>query len=350
MALLPSLLYRFACWKGLTTKYHIEASTLTSLFAFTFFATLVLPTLVIGSVSALSDLLEDLAREPFPQLMGLLTRLTSPSTGLFIALLIQSALPGTALALLRVGPFLLRRLKLQFATTEDQIADANEIEPFLYYVKYPELLLALTITLFFSLTMPVTCPFGMLFFLCRYCGDRYLLAYVHPKPVDTGGRLFARAVKLILLLHLTFIIATCGMFAGKRVPVQFSLSVLVLAWFAWTYRERTRRLKAIFLADECIPDRSRRLQQGEHQHDEVPSPNLQLQPASAAEEEKDERQARALDRLLYKHPALKADMPAELRFGSIAAPSPAEADYKARYRLTSKEHSAHPNQPDPEQP
>lgn len=87
---------------------------------------------------------------------------------------------GVATQMLRIGPFLIRRAKLAFAVTSDEIDEANEVGDFEYWSAYSNQLLALVITMFFAITMPATPPFGLLYFITHTIADRYQLGYVFP--------------------------------------------------------------------------------------------------------------------------------------------------------------------------
>lgn len=134
---------------------------MTSLFTFFFFSTL-LTSIIAGGTQKIVDIVDAIAGDPFGQVMALLVAITSPESGLFCALLLQGAGIGCALLLLRIGPYIGRRVKLQLAVTEDEIHEANLIEKLVFFQDYPIMLLNLTISLFFSLTLPITTVFGVL--------------------------------------------------------------------------------------------------------------------------------------------------------------------------------------------
>jgi hypothetical protein len=100
------------------SKSRIEAKLMQSVFLFTFFASLVLPSVLIGGLAQANVLAEEIYNSPFSQIMALLAKISSPDAGFFIALLIQTAMIGTALDRLRIGPYLMRNVKLKLAVTQ----------------------------------------------------------------------------------------------------------------------------------------------------------------------------------------------------------------------------------------
>ena len=132
--------------------------TMDYMFVFQLFSTLVLPavligasvhlacvradiTRIVGGIAALADIVENVATSPFSSIMALLATMTAPQvcclsiaavlissgllllwlalqSGFFVAFLIQLALIGMAMFLLRIVQFIVRRLKLKLAVTQ----------------------------------------------------------------------------------------------------------------------------------------------------------------------------------------------------------------------------------------
>jgi hypothetical protein len=90
---------------------------MSSLFTFFFFSTL-LTSVIAGGTEKIVDIVDAISSDPFGQIMAILVAITSPESGLFCALLLQGAGIGCAMQLLRIGPFLGRRVKLQLAVTQ----------------------------------------------------------------------------------------------------------------------------------------------------------------------------------------------------------------------------------------
>lgn len=168
----------FATWEGIRTKTLIEGKVMQTVFLFTFFATLVLPSVLLGSIAQAKIIANEFYESPFTQILALLAKMSSPDAGFFTSLLIQSAMMGTSLELLRPGPFFLRRVKLKMAVTVDEVDDANVIEPFLFSIQYPLVLLCLTITMFYSITMPLTTVFGVIHHTHAHCITSWLLYHL----------------------------------------------------------------------------------------------------------------------------------------------------------------------------
>lgn len=40
-----------------------------------------------------------------------------------------------------------------------------------------------------------------MYFGIKYAVDRYRICYVHPNSADTGGRMFAEAIKLVVVVQ-----------------------------------------------------------------------------------------------------------------------------------------------------
>eukprot|EP00163_Fabomonas_tropica_P030946 TRINITY_DN71_c0_g1_i10.p1 TRINITY_DN71_c0_g1~~TRINITY_DN71_c0_g1_i10.p1 ORF type:complete len:528 (+),score=123.29 TRINITY_DN71_c0_g1_i10:78-1661(+) len=171
MAILPLILTKFSMIEGVTTVSELQVKVMQKFYLFVLFSVVILPAIFIGSLSALNEIIANIGSEPFPELMKLLNSITAPTTGLFIVYLIQNALMGWAIQLLRIGPLIVGYLKTKIATTPRDKEEARKVGEFLYHLNYPKLLLMLTISFFFAMTIPLTPVFGLLVFCTKYLGD-----------------------------------------------------------------------------------------------------------------------------------------------------------------------------------
>jgi len=233
--LLPAFITWFALMQGEIRKPRVLMLSMRRFFIFQLFATVILPTIFIGSLSVLKQLIDEIADDPFSQIMSLLAKITAPQSGFFIAYLISAGLTKSFVSLLRVGPLITRPLKMKVATTRADREEVDLVEEFLYWLHFPVLLLGLTIVFLFSITMPFTTIFGLLFALVYFVVDRYRLVYMHPAYDHTEGQLFGTAIKCMYAVLIIFTFAVAAMFAGKEVPVQFGLSIAIFAVTALSY-------------------------------------------------------------------------------------------------------------------
>lgn len=250
---LPSLMCAFARGEGIITNSDVESKAMTSLFTFFFFSTL-LTSVIAGGTDKIVEIVDAIAGDPFGQIMAILVAITSPKSGLFCALLLQSAGIGCAMQLLRIGPFIGRRVKLQLAVTEDEVAEANLIEHCAFFQEYPPILLNLTISIFFSLTLPFTPVFGLLFFAAKFFVSRHSIAFVYSNGLETGGKLYAGGVRILLAITACFQLATAGMFGGKLASAQFGIALAFFLYTCLRYPSLSHKLNAVFLQDDWIPD------------------------------------------------------------------------------------------------
>eukprot|EP00163_Fabomonas_tropica_P000757 TRINITY_DN1054_c0_g2_i2.p1 TRINITY_DN1054_c0_g2~~TRINITY_DN1054_c0_g2_i2.p1 ORF type:complete len:650 (-),score=159.41 TRINITY_DN1054_c0_g2_i2:42-1991(-) len=225
-ALLPKILSAIAVQEGTLTHSERKTKVLKKFYLFTLFSVIILPSVFIGSLSKLGEIVQEITNDPVNQILGLVTEITSPKTGLFCALLIQTAFAASGLALLRPAALVLPRIMKKIAVTPRQKVDALRYPEFDYHIEYARLGLMFAITMLFSITMPITVPFGAILFLFKYMVDRYNLLYVLPNPkqnVDTNP---PAMIRLVMITCIVLQIAVTGMFIGKKAIPQAALSAI----------------------------------------------------------------------------------------------------------------------------
>lgn len=257
-ALLPYLLQYMLEMTGVLTRSEVHLTVMEDFFTFAVVSTLVLPTILIANFETFYARIFYYYDSPFTKVLETLSKITSPTTTFYIAYVLQNALMGTCLALLRVLPLFVRFLARRFAVTKQDFmwADAISNWPCFFYQVYGEGLLLLTITLFFSLTMPIITPFGLIYFLCKYHVERYLVCFVYPTPLDTGkgGDMYASALRRCCLIVACFQLAMCATFVGKACVPQAILSVLQVGLSVYLFTVVRDRLHRAFKADLWVAD------------------------------------------------------------------------------------------------
>ncbi len=253
--MLPAILFLFGNLVGLRTRSALEAFVMRRFFTFTLFSTVILPAVFIGGLAQLKALTQNFAKNPFGELLSLLTIITAPKSGFFVAYITQAALMGTGMAVARLVPLVAGKIKAKLAVTDADRKAAFEVEPFDFWLHYASSLLVFAITMLFAITMPITPAFGAMYFGAKYVFDKYLLVFVHPRPTPTDGSMIASGIRISWLILVLMQIATAGMFAGKRAIGPMAVAVAFLGigigFFVWSGKE----LELIFRQDLWIPER-----------------------------------------------------------------------------------------------
>lgn len=291
-SLLPSLLRRLILAQKPLLWSTVNRRLMDAFFVFTFFSTVVLPSAVIGSVKLVAM---SLVLQPLDTLLTLLTQITAPQSSLFIAFLIQEACIGSCTTLLRFGDLVLflTHKTLTLRPTAPETTLSPHFFRFEFWEAYGSLLLMLTVTLFFSLTMPLTSLFGLLFFACRYVVVRLQLIHVYvPLRAQCEDNLFPAAIRHLFLIQILFQLATAGMFAGNQCALPFILSLLSLTWTFVKYKHTCATLRATLKHDAWIAPQSER--------DDRMLVEQKQSPHMAAVQSQE-------DPFLYIHPALRPD-------------------------------------------
>lgn len=233
-------------------RISLMRTALERYFVFVFFGTVVLPTVIIGSLDGLGELLAQITKQPVDQILNLLGLITAPQSGFYVSLLIQSTFIGSGLNLLRIWPLLMRWITRRSTGIDDEI---QFVYPFWYDGVYGGMLRMLTITVFFCVTMPITCPFGLMYMLMQYIQHRFGLNYYYPKIGYGGGAsgaMFSTALGFFMWIQLLFQIATVSMFVSKSAVPQAIISLCVVAQLYYRQRIVRRRMTQIFRADTWL--------------------------------------------------------------------------------------------------
>jgi len=238
--LLPGILTAFAKNEGIKSNSQLMTAVLSKYYIFVLFAIMILPSFVSGIMGELNGLADKLANETIPTILNIIVKVVTPTSGMFIAYMTQQALIGTAVAFLRIGPLIVGWLKTR-GLPRDRfgawIDDLERVAVFDYHLNYPVLLLFLSITMFFCITMPIVTPFGVAYFALRHLVDKYALYFIHPPAGITDHSMPAQAIRLAALVQVIMTAGTFGIFLGKRAvgPAIVALILLLLtikAFFA----------------------------------------------------------------------------------------------------------------------
>lgn len=257
-ALLPYLLQYMLEKTGMLTRSEVHLAVMEDFFTFSVVSTVVLPTIFIANFQTFYARFTTIYLSPFNQVLEIFSQITSPTTTFWISYVLQSAFTSTCLALLRVLPLIVRFGARRFAVTKKDFVWADVVSnwPCFFYLVYGDSLLLLTITLFFSLTMPVITPLGLLYFLLKHHVERYLVCYVYPTPLDTGkgGDMYASALRRFCIIVACFQLGACATFVGKQCVPQAVLSVLLCVVTIYAFKAVRERLDRTFKADLWIAD------------------------------------------------------------------------------------------------
>eukprot|EP00164_Ancoracysta_twista_P006071 GFYU01008376.1.p1 GENE.GFYU01008376.1~~GFYU01008376.1.p1 ORF type:complete len:713 (+),score=237.74 GFYU01008376.1:502-2640(+) len=253
-AMLPKIMTAFTMGEGVRTKSVLEAGVMSKLFTFQLFSFIVLPAVFIGGLDQLKALADEVASDPFGEIMRLLTKITSPQSGVFISFVIQSGLISASVKLLRPGPLIVTKLLQRMAKTTVQMDAAMKVEDFEYQVEYAQLLIVFAISTLFCITLPLTPLFGLLYFVCKGGVDKINLHQVHPVNLPRDGYIHTNAIRLMVIVTACMQGATCGMFASKLAPTQFALSVVFVVLTYFLVSKITATMADVYMQDLVISE------------------------------------------------------------------------------------------------
>lgn len=162
---------------------------------------------------------------------------------------------GSALAAARLGPLIGSVVKQKTAVTREdhQAAEGPAQDTFAFHFEYPQLLLIFTITMMFSITMPLTPLFGLLYFTVKHTVDKHNLCYVHPRPPQSDGKMIGSASTIAWVVLVGMQISTVGTLLGKRAGAEATIAILILIAGIVLFVQHRRGLREMFLQDLWVP-------------------------------------------------------------------------------------------------
>lgn len=253
--LLPMILSFFARSEGVVSKSTLRSMVLEKFFSFTIFSVIVIPTVICGGLGKVAELQAKFAKDAFGQTLALAVELTAPKTSLYIGYMMQMGIIASGVLLLQVGPLIVGRIKRKMAVTPFQRRLALTPPEFKYHLVYPVLLLVLAMNLLFCITMPITVPFGVLFFACKHISDKYYITQCCQTARASDGSMPRSCLKILLMIVVIFQVATVGMLLGKRAVAQGIIAAVFSVFSVFfVIKGVNGKLEAIFAHDLFIED------------------------------------------------------------------------------------------------
>jgi len=179
---IPEMLEKSSTLAKYNTKARQENATMVMVFIFLFLSTFLLPTFMMTTLAAMAVVFFK-PDHPDVDVMSYFF----PNSAMFVALVIEAGLIGSAFELLMVGDIVRRAFKVN--------VDSFEAPRFHYGLSYAFTLTFFSISLFYSILVPVMTPVALMFFLVRYTVDKYNLLYrCRRGPDGLLNRTFSRSV------------------------------------------------------------------------------------------------------------------------------------------------------------
>ncbi|ORX34475.1 hypothetical protein BD324DRAFT_636070 [Kockovaella imperatae] len=233
--LLPFLLGWLSYEEGWKSRSAIEYSLLRK-YHFFLLVTIVFIFLLTSTFWAL---VRNLANSP-AQIPEKLAKALSTSNvkPFMISYVILQSMGLMPLQLLNLGPlFSLGWARLTSVKTPRDYAEAYAPPMLNYGWVYPQALLVFTITLTFSVVMPLILIFGALYFGVAYLVYKYKLLFMYFKPYESNGEAWRITFHRLLWGVMIFQIFMTGLFSlQKPYWLFFAMVPLVLwtLWWSWT--------------------------------------------------------------------------------------------------------------------
>ena len=254
---LPVCLRASASLEGYATHSALEESGMKKVFLFLLLSTLLLPTLLSSSATALSlSLYHALhpsnstsssfasSSSSSPSVWQLLAADLDqmvPASSMYVSFMLQAALLATPFKLLQLDYWILYLFHARGARTPQQLRNVKaELRgrPMLGY-NYATFLATLAIVLFYAHSAPLVLPAGALWALLRHLADKHELLYDNQRRVDSQSTKVPRLSThfMVLSAALSSLAAFIFLVLVKRSPGPAFFVLLgllgLLAAFAW---------------------------------------------------------------------------------------------------------------------
>mmetsp|Transcript_10353 Transcript_10353/g.42097 ORF Transcript_10353/g.42097 Transcript_10353/m.42097 type:complete len:877 (+) Transcript_10353:64-2694(+) len=191
--ILPHILFFTTKLEGYHTRNAQNRAGLYKVFLYQIVAILILPSLALTSLEALAALSLDELESEWEN-GGLF-----PDGAVFVEYVIQAALLANACDIWRGPELLLQFLYKSKAVTKEELEDAEEVPPFKFGYEYQYFLIVFSVTLFYSVVVPVIVPCGFAYLAGKHFIDKYNLVYYYPKAPSSSNKLTQIAIILTMI-------------------------------------------------------------------------------------------------------------------------------------------------------
>eukprot|EP00026_Physarum_polycephalum_P002756 Phypoly_transcript_02764.p1 GENE.Phypoly_transcript_02764~~Phypoly_transcript_02764.p1 ORF type:complete len:717 (+),score=93.20 Phypoly_transcript_02764:210-2360(+) len=226
-ALLPKFLEAMVKLKGVYTQSQVQRSVLKYYFWF-LVVNVFIVTLVAGGALQIIHL------DGFSALSTLGQALPTQSS-FFINYILTYALASYPMNILRIGPFIISKLKKRKARSTAEIKDIEKPKPFNYELVCGIQLIIFVIGIAYTPIAPFIIPWTIFFFGFSYFYGKYLLMYVHSPEYDSGALfwpvIFNRCIIGMILAQIMLI----GLFIFKAHPSLVFVVPLPFLTLAFVY-------------------------------------------------------------------------------------------------------------------
>lgn len=178
MFIIPHIIFFTTEFEGYQTKSYKNAAGLYKVYFYQLFALLILP--ILSSIS-----LKSLFSLHFHQLIDIFRseRLFSNEI-FFVKIVLQATFLANICDLWRGYELIMQYVRKLRATTLNELREAEVVPPFIFGFEYQYFIVIFTITIFYSTTVPIIIPCGLLYLSIKHFVDKYNLLYHYPKSPD----------------------------------------------------------------------------------------------------------------------------------------------------------------------
>ncbi|KAI0557883.1 phosphate transporter [Gracilaria domingensis] len=199
-ALVPTILRLTCSLEGYPTHSAQEMSVFRKTSFYYLMNAVVLPSLALNTASEFLEMIykqSDGGANVYNAL-PILQRLFSGDIAFFLCnYLVQLALTGSVVWLMRIPSTVSMMVRRRIATTPLDVAEAKCSDIFDYPRHYAYSVTVMSMCLLFGFMAPLVWYFAWLYFACKHAVDVYLIRYVHPKS-HIDGRLPKLSANFIL--------------------------------------------------------------------------------------------------------------------------------------------------------
>eukprot|EP00161_Ancyromonas_sigmoides_P011506 TRINITY_DN289_c0_g1_i8.p1 TRINITY_DN289_c0_g1~~TRINITY_DN289_c0_g1_i8.p1 ORF type:complete len:542 (+),score=157.94 TRINITY_DN289_c0_g1_i8:119-1627(+) len=253
-ALLPSILSFFTTQEGVVSHSERTSTVLVKFYVFTMFSVIVIPAALVGGISKVNSVGEEFKDDPFGTILELIAEITSPGTSMYIGLLLSSGVIGGCVLMLQAPSLILGRLARALAVTPHQMQLALAPPVFSHHTAYAGLLLGLSVTLLFCITLPITTLFGLIFIGFSSLSVKYALAFVFQTSPPSSGTMTRAAVRMLLVTLAVLQTATVMMLFAKHAVIQGAIALLFSSVSVLVMGAVNDKLDAVFESDLYVAE------------------------------------------------------------------------------------------------
>eukprot|EP01006_Ploeotia_vitrea_P057954 TRINITY_DN68523_c0_g1_i1.p1 TRINITY_DN68523_c0_g1~~TRINITY_DN68523_c0_g1_i1.p1 ORF type:complete len:742 (-),score=17.45 TRINITY_DN68523_c0_g1_i1:829-3054(-) len=201
-------------------------------FGFSFCVLVFFQAIFAGGLIGIPALLETEGDQNHAEkVLQLISSVVSPTVPLFVVMLLNAGMMGSWVRALRISPLALETLKVKKALNAEEVVSLYNPEPIIWWREYVDLFLPLSITMLFSVTVPLVALLSVVFLGGRLLAWNYLAWEVYPRKPTSSLHIAHSLFQTLLVLNDLQQIGIMGTMAAKQkqAGVYMYIAMLVVS-------------------------------------------------------------------------------------------------------------------------